>query len=418
MSVIDTGPGIPADRLEDVFVDGFSTKEPRGAMRRGVGLALVHRLVTRAGGTITASSARRWQVRRHAAGASPRGSRMIRVLVVDDDYHVAHAHALSVARVAGFAVVGEAHTGAEALGLVASQPPDLLLLDMYLPDFSGLELVRQLAASGGRVPDFLLVTAARDIDSVRTAMQLGAFYYLVKPFSFAALASSWRPTGRGSERTRPGAARPTSRSSTPSTACAGTPPRRAAATRTLQPTMARVLEIVTSAPAPVGAAEVAEILGASRPTAQRYLAALVKKQLLDLDLDLRRDRTARAPLPPPPRLSRGPRPGPRAEVGDGARGRGGGDVSERGDAGDVAADDQRLDGVGALVGVHDLHVGHVPGDVVLQQQAVAAEDVPGLRADPAGLAARCASWPATPSARSAGPAPAAAPSGSTSAAWR
>jgi ribosome-associated protein len=43
---------------------------------------------------------------------------MIRVLVVDDDYHVAHAHALSVARVPGFEVVGEAHTGAEARELV------------------------------------------------------------------------------------------------------------------------------------------------------------------------------------------------------------------------------------------------------------------------------------------------------------
>jgi response regulator of citrate/malate metabolism len=48
--------------------------------------------------------------------------------------------------------------------------------------------------------------------------------------------------------------------------------------------MARVLEIVTAAPSPVGAAEVAQILGASRPTAQRYLATLVKKQLIDLDL--------------------------------------------------------------------------------------------------------------------------------------
>jgi two-component system CitB family sensor kinase len=56
LSVVDTGPGIPAERLRDVFVDGYSTKEPRGAMRRGVGLALVHRLVTRAGGTIAASS--------------------------------------------------------------------------------------------------------------------------------------------------------------------------------------------------------------------------------------------------------------------------------------------------------------------------------------------------------------------------
>ena len=45
---------------------------------------------------------------------------MIRVLVVDDDFHVAHAHALSVARMPGFAVVGEAHTGAEALDLVTS----------------------------------------------------------------------------------------------------------------------------------------------------------------------------------------------------------------------------------------------------------------------------------------------------------
>jgi two-component system CitB family sensor kinase len=56
IAVADTGPGIPPDRIDDVFTDGYSTKSPRGAMRRGVGLALVHRLVTRAGGTITASS--------------------------------------------------------------------------------------------------------------------------------------------------------------------------------------------------------------------------------------------------------------------------------------------------------------------------------------------------------------------------
>jgi two-component system CitB family sensor kinase len=55
--VTDSGPGIPADRLVQVFEDGYSTKEPRaGGMRRGVGLALVQRLVRRAGGTIVASS--------------------------------------------------------------------------------------------------------------------------------------------------------------------------------------------------------------------------------------------------------------------------------------------------------------------------------------------------------------------------
>jgi two-component system CitB family sensor kinase len=56
MSVRDTGPGIAPELLDEVFLDGFSTKAPRRGMRRGVGLALVHRLVTREGGTITATS--------------------------------------------------------------------------------------------------------------------------------------------------------------------------------------------------------------------------------------------------------------------------------------------------------------------------------------------------------------------------
>jgi response regulator of citrate/malate metabolism len=211
---------------------------------------------------------------------------MIRVLVVDDDYHVAHAHALSVTRVEGFTVVGEAHTGSEAAELVASGAPDLLLLDMYLPDFSGLELVRRLAAGGGdrvAVPDFLLVTAARDIDSVRTAMQLGAFYYLVKPFTFAALREQLEAYRTWAERL--GAEEEADQQVVDTLfSLRGISPRRATATRALQPTMARVLDIVTSAGAPIGASEVAEILGASRPTAQRYLASLVSKQLLDLDL--------------------------------------------------------------------------------------------------------------------------------------
>jgi two-component system CitB family sensor kinase len=56
LSVWDNGPGIPHDRLEQVFVDGYSTKPPRGGLHRGVGLALVHRLVARAGGSIVVTS--------------------------------------------------------------------------------------------------------------------------------------------------------------------------------------------------------------------------------------------------------------------------------------------------------------------------------------------------------------------------
>jgi two-component system, CitB family, sensor kinase len=56
LSVSDTGPGIPPEQLEQVFVDGYSTKAPRGGLHRGVGLALVHRLVLRAGGSIVVTS--------------------------------------------------------------------------------------------------------------------------------------------------------------------------------------------------------------------------------------------------------------------------------------------------------------------------------------------------------------------------
>lgn len=55
MVVSDNGPGISAEAVEEIFTDGYSTKSPRGEMRRGMGLALVRRLVYRRNGTIDVS---------------------------------------------------------------------------------------------------------------------------------------------------------------------------------------------------------------------------------------------------------------------------------------------------------------------------------------------------------------------------
>lgn len=211
---------------------------------------------------------------------------MIRVLVVDDDYHVAHTHALSVATLDGYSVVGEANSAAAALDLIATQQPNLLLLDMYLPDFSGLELVRRLSAAGPRIPDFLLLTAARDIESVRTAMQLGAFYYLVKPFTFAALREQLQAYSAWVQRLSQAPEADQESIDALYRLRGGQPDVLKAATnaRPLEPTMAKVLDIVTSAATPVSAVDVAEALGASRPTAQRCLAELVRSRLVELDL--------------------------------------------------------------------------------------------------------------------------------------
>lgn len=214
--------------------------------------------------------------------ANPPG-RPLTVLVVDDDFHVAQAHALSVSRVAGFEVVGQAHSRAEAQQAIESHTPDLVLLDMYLPDGSGLDLLRALPSLHGEVPDVIAVTAARDIDTVRSAMQLGAFYYLVKPFPVRALTEQLEAY-RDWKRRLSGASRADQVLVDELFSMRSVGPRRPATPVALPPTMAKVLEIVTAAPDPVGASEVADRLGASRPTAQRYLASLLRRQLIDLDL--------------------------------------------------------------------------------------------------------------------------------------
>ena len=105
-----------------------------------------------------------------------------RVLIVDDDYRVASLHRAFVERASCFEVVGEAHSGREALELASRLHPDLVLLDLYLPDLPGLEVLRQIGQMSGRPMDVMVITAARDVASVTESVRGGAVYYLVKPF--------------------------------------------------------------------------------------------------------------------------------------------------------------------------------------------------------------------------------------------
>jgi two-component system CitB family response regulator len=112
---------------------------------------------------------------------------MIRTVVVDDDRSVAAIHAAYVGKVKDFTVTGQAHSAAAAVDAVTRLRPDLLLLDLYLPDGHGLDLVAQLRGEDHPPVDVIVITAAKDAGSVRAAMQQGALHYLLKPFSFPAL---------------------------------------------------------------------------------------------------------------------------------------------------------------------------------------------------------------------------------------
>ncbi|OLB65244.1 MAG: two-component system response regulator [Actinobacteria bacterium 13_2_20CM_2_72_6] len=209
---------------------------------------------------------------------------MITTLVVDDDYRVAGIHAAYVARVDGFQVVGQAHTAAEALELAAEAAPDLMLLDLYLPDGDGLSVMRRLNERSGHHPDVLAVTAARDVSSIRTAIQLGAVNYLVKPFPFAALRE--RLAAYRDLRTR--LAELTEADQEDVDALLGLLRGPSLPTRPAKghsaPTLALVREAIRVAGRDLSAAEVAELVGISRPTAQRYLSYLVEHGVVHLQL--------------------------------------------------------------------------------------------------------------------------------------
>jgi response regulator of citrate/malate metabolism len=106
---------------------------------------------------------------------------VIGVLIVDDDFMVAKVHAGFVSALDGFEVVGTASTGTQALEDVVRLRPDLVLLDVYLPDMTGLDVLRRLRAAGWPA-DVIVISAARDVDSIRSALHGGVLHYLVKPF--------------------------------------------------------------------------------------------------------------------------------------------------------------------------------------------------------------------------------------------
>ena len=126
----------------------------------------------------------------------------IRVMVVDDDFMVARIHRSYVEACEGFTVVGELHSAAEVRAALADLEPDLVLLDLYLPDCGVEELLSSVLHSHGR-HDVIVLSAANDAATVRSAFRGGAHHYLIKPFTRTELAgrpgttapSAWPPHG-------------------------------------------------------------------------------------------------------------------------------------------------------------------------------------------------------------------------------
>ena len=199
---------------------------------------------------------------------------MIRVLVVEDDFRVARIHAETTEQVPGFRVVAQAHTASAAVSAAARHEPDLVLLDLYLPDAHGLEVLRRLRAGTGP-PDVMVLTAARDMATVRRSMVAGAVQYLIKPFTVETLRERLRAYAEVHAR------RSTDRDTTQAEVDGLFARLRRGGTAALalpkgcSPETAQlVLDALTECGGDLSAAEVGERTGISRATAQRYLSTL------------------------------------------------------------------------------------------------------------------------------------------------
>ncbi|HEY9267457.1 MAG TPA: response regulator [Mycobacterium sp.] len=203
------------------------------------------------------------------------------VLVVDDDFMVAEIHRRFVDQVDGFRAVGVARTGAEALTAARKLRPALILLDVYLPDMTGLDVLHRLRSEGDRV-GVIMITAARELDTVSGALDGGAADYLMKPFEFPQLQAKLAAfAARADALESAGGADQSLIDSLfggPSvTACKTLPKGLGAETGEL------VIAAVRNA-GEVSAAECADLVGISRVSARRYLEHYLSTGAVELRL--------------------------------------------------------------------------------------------------------------------------------------
>jgi two-component system CitB family response regulator len=200
---------------------------------------------------------------------------MIRTLVVDDDFRVADLHCSYVERVPGFTVVGQAQTGAAALEAVDRLRPDLVLLDFYLPDMSGLEVLRQLRDDDHPPIDVIAITASRDVESLKAAMRGGVLHYLVKPFRLAAFDEKLQ--SYAAARARIGRMLQAEQREVDRIFGVLRSGRSEPIVKGLSDTTLDViLRALSRAQSGLSAAKVAEMVGVSRVTARRYLEHLCR----------------------------------------------------------------------------------------------------------------------------------------------
>lgn len=212
----------------------------------------------------------------------------IRVVLVDDDPAVLRLHTSYLAGLDGFVLVGTARTGRTGAELATTSGVDLVLLDMNLPDFSGIEVLHRIRMLRDWDVDVFVISSARDAFTIRQAAAAHVAGYLVKPFTREAFAERLAEYRRArGERPREisvglaqgeidGLVGRAPRSDTGSDAGATSDPLP----KGLSPATLQLVVDALHPSTPTTARAIAAASGASRATVRRYLDHLVARGLV------------------------------------------------------------------------------------------------------------------------------------------
>lgn len=210
---------------------------------------------------------------------------MIRTLIIEDDFRVAGINAAYVATDPDFEVVGLAHTAASGYQMVVEKNPDLVLLDLYLPDEHGLELFARLQQlPRGSKPDVIVITAAKDSQSLRDSIQLGATTYIVKPFAGRDLIERLATYKSALEKLKSSDDLSQADADATLALMRGEKVQESAEIKSNNPTSMLIIKCLEGKTEALSAIDIAAETGISRATAQRYLSQMTDRKVVSLEL--------------------------------------------------------------------------------------------------------------------------------------
>ncbi|MFK3937173.1 sporulation transcription factor Spo0A [Alkalihalobacillus sp. NPDC078783] len=119
----------------------------------------------------------------------------IKVCVVDDNRELVNLLSEYISAQEDMTIAGVAYNGQECLSLVEDKKPDVLLLDIIMPHLDGLAVLERINSGNGHKPNIIMLTAFGQEDVTKKAVDLGASYYVLKPFDMEILVSKVREIG-------------------------------------------------------------------------------------------------------------------------------------------------------------------------------------------------------------------------------